>query len=226
MDFTEEENQLAETTKKSSNLQRVGTFLVAVAVLFILWNFYPALLEEGRYYLSSKNNSEVLTKKEADAKKNAGAIREANILEPLDENFGIVIPKILANAKVFAGVDPNNPAEYQKVLTEGVAQAKNTALPGEEGNIFIFAHSGLDFYEAARYNAVFYLLNKMEKGDEIFLFYQGQKIRYTVTENKVVNAEDVQYYDDRPGQKTLTLMTCWPAGTDWKRLVVVAEQAN
>jgi len=227
MPLTEEEkNQPATaTTKKSNNLRRAGSFLVAAAILFLLWNFYPALLEEGRYYLSPKNNPKVMTKEEAAALPKDAQLPK-NVLEPVDENFGIIIPKISANAKVIPGVDPNNSAQYQKVLTQGVAQAKDTALPGEDGNVFIFAHSGLDFYEAARYNAVFYLLNKMEKGDDIFLFYQGQKIRYTVSETKVVNQEDVQYYNDQPGRKTLTLMTCWPAGTNWKRLIIIAEQAN
>ena len=54
-------------------------------------------------------------------------------------------------------------------MSEGVAQAKGTAVPGEEGNVFIFSHSGSDFYQADRFNAVFYLLDKLGKGDQIDL---------------------------------------------------------
>ena len=113
---------------------------------------------------------------------------------------------------------------YQKILTKGVAATAGSPIPGEEGNIFIFAHSGVDFYEAQRYNAVFYLLNKLEKDDDIYLFYEGRKIRYSVIDSKTIEADEVSYYDGIPGKNTVTLMTCWPAGTNFKRYIVIAEE--
>lgn len=145
-------------------------------------------------------------------------------LVPVDEDFGIVIPKIEANAKIVPNVDAENPAVYQRALTQGVAQAAGSSYPDEEGNIFIFAHSGQDLLQANRYNAVFYLLDKMEEGDEIDIFYQKQKYLYHVTGRYIVAPEEVSYMDDVPGKNTLTLMTCWPGGTTWKRLIVRAEQ--
>jgi LPXTG-site transpeptidase (sortase) family protein len=200
-----------------------GVFLIVSSILFLVWSFLPVIWEESRYYLEKNKPVTVVTQKEADALP-AGSTEEKNILKPVDENFGIVIPKIQANAKVIADVDPNNSVEYQKALSMGVAQAKGSVDPGEEGNIFIFSHSGVDFYEANRYNAVFYLLDKLEKGDEILLFYQGRKISYAVREKKVVGSEEVRYMDSKPGERIVTLMTCWPAGTEFKRLIVIAEQ--
>jgi LPXTG-site transpeptidase (sortase) family protein len=103
-----------------------------------------------------------------------------------------------------------------------VAHAKGTGLPGEGKNIFIFAHSTADFFEANRYNAVFYLLSKMENGDEIYLFYKNQKYRYKVSDKKTVKADEAKYLDKDAGDQ-LTLMTCWPPGTTMKRLIVIAS---
>jgi len=200
-----------------------GIALVALSAVILLSIFYPILRAELSYLFSGHKNTRVVGKSEAMVPVSCSA--EFRIMKPVDENFGIVIPKIEANAKVIPNIDPENPAIYQRALTRGVAHALGTKYPGEEGNIFIFAHSGQDFLEANRYNAVFYLLSKLEKGDEIFIFYQNKKYRYTVSDKKTVAPEEAQYIADTPGKYTLTLMTCWPGGTTWKRLVVRAEQS-
>jgi sortase A len=179
-------------------------------------------MEEGRYYLGKKDNVTIVTQKEAAVLPSHSD--KQNLLVPLDEDFGIVIPKISANASVVADVDPSNASVYQRALTKGVAHAKGTAHPGEPGNTFIFAHSGLDFSEAMRYNAVFYLLNKLEIGDEIVIFYEGEKFNYKVSGKKIVNPGEIQYLEGDPNKKTLALMTCWPAGTTLKRLIIIGDE--
>jgi sortase A len=191
-----------------------------VAVILFALIFSPVITSEVRYAFDSNKSKKVVSQEEAQTQSG----NQKNILVPVDEEFGIVIPKIEANAKVIPNVDAENPAAYQRALTQGVAQAASSANPGEEGNIFIFAHSGQDALEANRYNAVFYLLSKLEKGDEIDIFYQKQKFQYLVTGKYTVSPEEVQYMDDTPGKNTLTLMTCWPGGTTLKRLIVRAEQ--
>jgi sortase A len=143
---------------------------------------------------------------------------------PIDEEFGIVIPKVRANSRIHADIDWQNPSVYQKALQTGVAQAKGTSTPDMPGSMFLFSHSGVDFYEAARYNAEFYLLGKLEAGDEIDIFYKGQKYLYTVRETKIVAPSEVEYLSGQTEAKTVTLMTCWPAGTTYKRLIVIADQ--
>ena len=200
-----------------------GIALVVLSAIILLSIFYPVIRAELAYLFSGNKNARVVGKSEATVP--VGGSAKFEIIKPVDENFGIVIPKIKANAKVIPNVDPENPAVYQRALTQGVAHALGTKHPGEVGNVFIFAHSGQDFLEANRYNAVFYLLSKLEKGDEIFIFYQTKKYRYVVTEKKTAAPEEVQYMSDTPGKNTLTLMTCWPGGTTWKRIVVRAEQS-
>jgi sortase A len=94
--------------------------------------------------------------------------------------------------------------------------------------MFLFAHSGADFFEAQRFNAVFYLLSKMEKGDVVYIFYKGKRLTYEVISQEKVNADQVEFMDAKTDsqEKTLTLMTCWPAGTTLKRLMVIARQVD
>lgn len=219
---TEDKKEPMERRNKPSWTLTIGLFLILLSSMILLFTYFPLLKSEISYLLSSREKNvevesgNVLLPQDIESGK--------KIIQPVDENFGIVIPKITANSKVVADVDPNDSAAYQKALTQGVAHAKGSAYPNENGNVFIFAHSGVDFFEAARYNAVFYLLNKMKKGDDIHIFYQGQKFHYTVNDKKVVYAEEIQYLESIDVKKTVTLMTCWPAGTTWKRLVVIGEQ--
>jgi len=195
---------------------KIGLGLVILAIVFFAVTFFPALKAEIGYLFSFKKNLPVIISTEKPLK--------SDFLRPVNEKFGIVIPKIKANAAVIANVSPFNEREYQMALTKGVAQARDTALPDQKGNIFIFAHSAGDFYNANRYNAIFYLLSKMQKNDPVYLIYKGAKFKYLVKEVKIVDGDDLQYLRQVGYEKSLTLMTCWPPGTTLKRLLVIAEQ--
>lgn len=201
----------------------LGVLLISVSLFILGKIFFPVVREELKYSFSSQaQDISVVSQKELKEENNQKSA--GGIIIPVDEEFGIVIPKILANAKVIAEVNPWDARVYQGALTEGVAHAQGSALPGEIGNIFIFAHSGADLAEANRYNAVFYLLYKLAIDDEIYLFYKGEKYIYRVKEKKTVGAQDVSYLKDKGRDEKLTLMTCWPPGTTMKRLIVTAEK--
>lgn len=144
-------------------------------------------------------------------------------ITPIDANFGIVIPKIGANAKVIADVDPGDEKVYLEALKGGVAHAKESNYPGEIGNTFLFAHSVGNFWEINRWNAVFYLLRELEPGDEIDIFYKGKRYIYIVYDKKIVDPTDVGYLYAQANFAQLTLQTCWPPGTTLKRLLVFAR---
>lgn len=187
-------------------------------LLFLLW---PALKQEFHYWYKTTFQAPMVS-----SGTNISSdpfLVPSEVTEVVDTNFGIMIPKIEANAKVLRDIDWRDPKVYQEALRYGVAHAEGTALPGKAGNVFIFAHSGIDFSEAARYNAVFYLMNKLEAGDVIQLFYEGKEYQYQVTGSKKVASDAVEYLEQDTSRKTLTLMTCWPAGTTLKRLIVEAE---
>lgn len=184
----------------------VGLLTLAGGLILLTLTFLPVVRQELMYRLDSQTKS---IQKE---------------IVPVDKSFGIVIPKISANARVIANVDPLKEDVYQRALTKGVAHAQGTVLPGETGNMFIFAHSAGNWYEANQYNAVFYLLYKLIKGDVINIYYKDKLYVYKVREIKYIESTEVSYLSSKTdGWKTLTLMTCWPPGTTLKRLIVVAD---
>lgn len=188
-------------------LIRIGVFLILLSLAFFIFIFFPVAKVEINYNLNKP---------------------KANIsqITPVDKDFGIVIPKIGANAKIIANVDPYNSNTYQVALTKGVAQAKGTVSPDKNGNMFLFSHSSSNIVNAGRYNSVFYLLSKLNKNDEVYIYYKGARYKYKVSDKNIVDAKNVSYLSSVSNEKILTLMTCWPAGTSYKRLVVIAKQTN
>lgn len=182
-----------------------GIFLITASLVLFILIFAPVVKVEINYSLTKPKAT-------------------INQIKPIDKNFGIVIPKIGANAKIIPNVDPYNSSVYQLALTKGVAQAKETSLPDVTGNMFLFSHSSANLLEATQFNSVFYLLSKLQKNDEIYIFYKGVRYKYVVSETKLVDAKDVSYLNPKSEFKTLTLMTCWPSGTTYKRLLVIATE--
>jgi len=184
--------------------------LLVVAGVFLLFSIYwPLLKEELVYY------TKISLQKE-----------EEIVIEPVSRDFGLVIPKIDINVRVFENVDASNPDEYLPLLVEGVAHAKGSSLPFQQGDVFIFAHSSDTPFNITRYNAVFYLIDKLEKGDEIFIFYQNDEYLYRVEEKKVVSPKFLSDYVERFEGDNLILQTCSPPGTTINRLLVIAKAVD
>lgn len=200
--------------KASSVLNLVGNLLIVFSLVLLVVTLGPVATQEVKY--SAKNTISKVTNTENVKKE----------IEPPNKDFSIVIPKIEAVAPVFANIDPYNEQQYLAVLRKGVAHAKGSALPGDPGNVYIFAHSTDAFYNVGRYNAVFYLLGKLENGDEVYIYYKEKKLTYKVLEVKVVSAVALKYLGDLGIGHSLTLQTCYPPGTTLKRLVVVAVQVK
>jgi len=143
------------------------------------------------------------------------------VVNAVEGNFALSIDKLNINVPVIENVDGTNRAAYDKSLTNGVAHYKGTSLPGGGSNIFIFGHSSaLD--ENNVYGKIFASLNDLVDGDNIVVRYNDQIFDYTVNDKKVVMPEDL-WVLDQTSTEQLTLMTCWPIGSNEKRLVVIAE---
>jgi len=138
------------------------------------------------------------------------------------QGYFISIPKIQAVSPIVVGVDPWNRAEYERALSKGIAQAEGTYLPGENKLIFLFAHSSGMPWEILGKNVPFLRLDEVQTGDELLLTNGGKEYIYIVSEKKVVEANETKYLQ-ATGENELILQTCWPLGTDWKRLLVFAK---
>jgi sortase A len=149
---------------------------------------------------------------------------KSQVLTPKDTHFSLIIPKIGASERVFENIDPSNEKIYGETLLKGVAHAQGSSFPGYGGNTYIFAHSADSFWNVGRYNAVFYLLKELQPGDDVVVFFQNKRFNYEVSETKIVDSTDLSYLKSDIGTgETLTLQTCWPPGTTWKRMLVFAK---
>lgn len=111
-------------------------------------------------------------------------------------------------------------------LEKGVSHYAGTATPGQNGNAVISGHSSNYIWDKGDYNHVFKDLNNLEKGDIInikTIQKNGRVIvyQYAVT-GKYIDAPDDERIFEETDNSILTLSTCWPLGTNLKRLVVKA----
>ena len=202
----------------------VGVILLLLGLTALLLTYWPVIRAKiSQCRFSEPSTTNVVISENQDITKEITPDTEEVILDP---KFGLYIPKIKSNASVVADVSPYDKGEYIKALETGIAHAKGTVTPNKEGNVFLFAHSAVNFYERNKYDVYFYLLHELKKDDEIFVSYDGIIYKYRVQEVKIVNREDVKYLSKYSDEDTLTLMTCYPAGTDWKRTIVIAHRDN
>ncbi len=186
-------------------------FLSGLAMLVYIY------IPVGKAWISYKNNS--------------SDIQNGNLIIPTQEpkeEFRVSIPKILAEANVIANVDVNDKKTFDKILSQNnVALSTGSGKPGD-GNgsgMYIFAHSTTQSVLGARQNAVFYLLGELETDDEIDVFYNGSKYTYRIFDKMVVSSKETTYLDYRDENKEIMILqTCWPVGTNWKRLLMLAEK--
>ncbi|MBI2599989.1 sortase [Candidatus Daviesbacteria bacterium] len=149
-----------------------------------------------------------------------------NQIVPVATDFGIVIEKINANAKIIPNVNPASESEYVGALTQGVAEALGSTPPGQPGNLYLFSHSTDAPWNIVRFNAIFYLLRELEAGDRVIIFYQNKRYDYIVFDKAIVSPTDVSYLTNRYNEPVLTLQTCDPPGTLLNRLIVRAKLVN
>lgn len=215
-------------------LRWIGNFLLLSALMGVYLTFSPVISAEINYRYDQATNRRFVVADSSTVGKLSPANNKTGInllamndrpleLTPLSTSFGIVIPKIAANARVIDNVNPGDSTAYMAALKEGVAHASGTAYPGEVGDTYLFAHSVGNFWEVNQWNAVFYLLRELRPGDEVDIFYKEKRYIYIVYDQKTVNPDETGYLEAQTNFPRLTLQTCWPPGTTLKRLLVFAR---
>mgnify|MGYP000156123571 FL=1 len=199
-------------------LRGVGTGFVGFAVIGLIFSYYPVIKEEISYRTRKPVKigfGDLINKTSAS---DFG----------LDSYFSLFVPKINAKANIISNVSAGDFSEYTKALEKGVAHAAGTNFPGQGKLVYLFSHSTDTPINFARYNAIFFLLRKLDKGDRIVIFFMGKEYKYMVEEKLVVEASDNSWLDPtsprlRGVGEVLVLQTCDPPGTSLRRLIVVAK---
>lgn len=208
--------------------------LIFGGILYMLVSFYPVLSVQAQYYWSqwTASDNQYQSEQKTEPTKTFGNLLEepptlsagpALPQPPVNTNFSVVIPKLNVNTPVVADVNPGDKAAYLNALNYGAAHALGTVKPGEVGNSYVFAHSTADIFNIERYAAVFTLLNKLEVDDRITTFYNNKRYDYKVTRKYIVDFNDVTPLTNTYDKPVLTLQTCDPPGTEFKRLIITAD---
>jgi len=208
-------------------LRTLANALILGSLTFLSISLYPLLKNEFLYYYRRFRGIEYTLEESTSLpliENPPLADRpEPLTIVPASTDFGIVIEKIGVNAPIVPDVDTTSHAAYMEAMRHGVAHAKDTAKPDEVGNVYLFAHSTLNFWEFGPYATVFTTLHQLVPGDRIVIFYQGKRYDYRVREKEIVPGFDTNPLDRSSSRRILTLQTCDPPGTTWRRLIIIAE---
>lgn len=132
------------------------------------------------------------------------------------KDYTMSIPKLnLRNVKVIVGGE-----DLSKSLIHYLPQS----MPGEYGNVVVFGHSTLpQLFNVKDYKTIFTYLPSLEKGDKVTVNINDLEYQYEVFDMFVVNPDQISVLEQKQDASYLTLITCVPPGTYWKRLVVKAK---
>ena len=127
--------------------------------------------------------------------------------------YTIAIPKINIEEAEVSTIDTD--------LTKHLVNYQGTSIPGKNGNAVIFGHSTLpQLFNAKDYKTIFANAYKLKNGDIIYATVKGVKYSYKIFKTIVVDPSDTSALEQDYDNSYLTLVTCTPPGTTWKRLVI------
>lgn len=193
--------------------------MIIVGTLFMVISFGPFIKDEVWYYAKEKLFKDITQ----DSSSPFANLLKLNPIV-ISNEFNLYIEKIGVNVPVVKDVPVWDKDAYIEALKGGVAHASSSPYPSEDiGNVYIFAHASLNFFENGKYATEFNLLRKLEVGDEIIVTYKGKTYVY-----KTVNKEKVKGWNTYPLTRPvlgniLTLQTCDPPGSTINRLIVTAN---
>jgi len=217
--------------KASRQSRLIPSFFIVLGVFFLSNVIYPFF--NYHFFLTSRFEKKLLSPLSESLEINSSSVLTENqdltmisnwfpeIQRQIQPSSKIVyytlsIPKLkIFDARVKIG---------GKSLRENLVHYGGTALPGEFGNTVIFGHSVLpQFFNPKNYMTIFATLPTLEKGDEILINFDGVEYRYQVYQLVEADPSDLSILEQRYDDSYLTLVTCIPPGTYWKRLAVRAK---
>lgn len=131
-------------------------------------------------------------------------------------SYTLSIPKLLIKDSVVSTDDYD--------LSKHLVNYAGTAVPPNNGTAVIFGHSTLpQFFNPKDYKTIFATVYKLKAGDEIIVNVSGISYTYVVYNISVVEPDDISVFVQNYDDSYLTLVTCTPPGTTWKRLLTKAH---
>ncbi len=178
-------------------IQYILTVLIIAAICVLAYPFYPMI----KYELGFVDETGVTV---------SGQLPSGG--EEIPTVNTLVIPKIGVNIEIVEGSDDS-------ALNSGAWRIPSTSTPDQGGNTVISAHR---FRYLPPNNTTFYLLDKLQPGDPVIVYWNGEEFDYTVSESFEVDKTATEIQDNTE-ESQLTLFTCTPLFSTDKRLVIIAD---
>jgi sortase A len=77
-------------------------------------------------------------------------------------------------------------------------------------------------FDPTNYKAIFATVHTLQVGDEFSITVEGQSYTYQIFDISITTPEDINIFAQSTDNSYITLVTCTPPGTIWKRLVLRA----
>ncbi|MBI3115008.1 MAG: sortase [Candidatus Kerfeldbacteria bacterium] len=133
-------------------------------------------------------------------------------VKPAPSSNRFVIPKIGVDVEIVEGKD------QEAALNRGIWHIPQTSTPDQGGNFVLSGHR----FRFLSGNRTLYLLDRLEKGDPIIVFWKGKEYDYVVRSEKIVKPTAVEILNNTE-KPQLTIFTCSPLFSTKERLVLIAK---
>jgi len=132
------------------------------------------------------------------------------------ERYSLSIPKLkIENAEV---------STTDTDLTKHLINYGGTAIPPNKGTAVVFGHSTLpQLFNSENYKTIFATLHQLKVGDQIQVNVANISYNYKIINIFIVDPSDISILEQNYNDSYLTLVTCTPPGTTWKRLIIRAK---
>lgn len=178
------------------------------------------------YYQSASNNLPVTAQVQQSAPQQPAFNQPANAAAQPAVSSGVgqnqdnylYIPDINISAPIVAGTTTDEKTILNQ-LTKGVVMYPGSAGPGRTGQTVIIGHSS-SYKPWENYAHVFSKLPNLTKGDMIIINYGGKKYSYRVEAKLTGSVNELSKMNIT---NDLVLGTCWPIGTNEKRVLITAN---
>ena len=215
-------------------VSRISVFLIISGLSLLTWIIYPIASFELEYapkfgtiikpvpnepikQVIRRDVNEVLAATITDYTKASVWFPKATNIKPTTSfvSYFLSIPKLkIERATVLIGTED---------LSKSLIQYTGT-LPGELGNPVIFGHSTLPFlYNPKNYTTIFTKLPTLDKGDEILVSIDNVTFKYNIIDMRITSPDDLSVLEQNYDDSYITLITCVPPGTYFKRLIIKAR---
>ncbi|MFH1036499.1 MAG: sortase [Patescibacteria group bacterium] len=155
------------------------------------------------------------------SQKVSGEETASTTADAIEKGDSIEIPAIGITAPFIVDKKLNDVTIYG-ALDTGVVLYPTSVLPGQKGQTVILGHSAPANWPKIKYDWVFSKISELKAGDKITVNYDGKEFDYSVTRTIFLNKGDAIPQSDSNSSNVLVLVSCWPPGTDSRRIAVEA----